>query len=59
MLGVAGASTQFVRHTNLSECCVQYSPSVYIERDIVSKSGAGDAGVVLFCCEISSALMEL
>ena len=35
------------------------SPSVDIERDIVSKSGAGDAGVVLFCCEISSALMEL
>jgi len=24
MLGVAGASTQFVRHTNLSECCVWF-----------------------------------
>ena len=24
MLGVAGASTQFVRHTNLSECCVRF-----------------------------------
>ena len=35
------------------------SPSVDIERDIVSKSGAGMPGVYFFCCEISSALMEL
>ncbi len=32
------------------------SPSVDIERDIVSKSGAGGAGVYFFCCEISSAV---
>jgi hypothetical protein len=48
MLGVAGASAQFVRHTNLSECCVPFLPSVDIERDIVSKSGAGNAGVYFF-----------
>ena len=34
-------------------------PSVDIERDIVSKSGAGIAGVYFLCCEILSALMEL
>ena len=31
-------------------CCVRIGPSVDIEHDIMSKSGAGGAGGVFFCC---------
>jgi hypothetical protein len=39
---------------NLSENCVKNVPSVDIEREYLSKSGAVGAGVVFLCVELKS-----
>ncbi len=44
----------FFRHMNLSEYSVKNVPSVDIEREYLSKSGAGSAGFVFLCVGLKS-----
>jgi hypothetical protein len=50
---VYGIGCFFFWHINLSQYRVKNLPSVDIERGIMSKSGAGSAGVCVFVLEIT------